>query len=389
MSDPLVYIIAGEPSGDILAARLIKALKRLTDGKVRFAGIGGEAMRAEGLPSLFPQADLAVMGFAEVVPRIPKILRRLKETLADIEAKKPSLIVTVDSWGFTGRVAKALKNQGSTIPRLHYVAPMVWAWKEKRARALAERVDRLLCLLPNEPAYFERHGLQAVHVGHSVLERLDEPGDGQGFRKRHGIPADAPLLCVLPGSRTSETSRLLPVFAETAGLMATRFPGLQVVVPSVETVAEPVRRAVAGWSVPALVVDSAEKWDAFAASDAALAASGTVALELAVSKVPMVIGYRVAPMTAAIARRLLTIKYVCLLNLLVDRLVVPELLQEKCVPADLADALSPLMRDGPERRVQLEGCAEALRALGVDGESPSLRAAREALSMMVVESATN
>lgn len=382
MNSPLIYLIAGEPSGDLLAARLMKAVKQSTDQSVRFAGIGGEAMRAEGLSSLFPQADLAVMGLAEVVPRIPKILRRLRETLADIEEKQPALIVTIDSWGFTGRVAKALKERGSTVPRLHYVAPMVWAWKEKRARTLAERVDELLCLLPNEPAYFERHGLKAVHVGHPVLERLGEAGDGEGFRRRHGIAPDAPLLCVLPGSRSSETSRLLPVFAETAALMAERFPGLRVVVPSVETVAEGVSRAVAGWKVPAMVVESCEKWDAFAASDAALAASGTVALELAVSSVPMVIAYRVAPLTAMLARRLLTIKYVCLLNLLVDRPVVPELLQERCVPAELADALSPLMRDGPERRLQLEGCAEALRVLGVDGESPSLRAAREALSMM-------
>jgi len=386
---PLVYIIAGEPSGDILAARLIKALKELTGGQIRFAGIGGEAMRAEGLPSLFPQADLAVMGFAEVVPRIPKILRRLKETLADIEAKQPALIVTVDSWGFTGRVAKALKEKGSTIPRLHYVAPMVWAWKEKRARALAERVHALLCLLPNEPAYFERHGLRAVHVGHSVLERRGQQTDGQGFRRRHGIAPTAPLLCVLPGSRTSETSRLLPVFAEAAALMADRFPGLRVVVPSVETVAEPVRRAVADWTVPVLVVGTDEKWDAFAASDAALAASGTVALELAVSKVPMVIAYRVAPLTAMLVRRLLTIKYVCLLNLLVDRLVVPELLQENCTPLNLVGELAPLMRDGRERRLQLEGCAEALDALGVGGEAPSLRAAREALAMIRAGSGTN
>jgi len=382
VTPPLIYIIAGEPSGDLLAARMMAALKELTDGAVRFAGIGGEAMRAEGLESLFPQADLAVMGFAEVVPRIPKILRRLRQTLEDIDARKPSLIVTVDSWGFTGRVAKALKERGSAIPRLHYVAPMVWAWKEKRARTLAQRVDRLLCLLPNEPAYFARHGLDAVHVGHSVLERIGQSGDGQGFRRRHAIPEEAPLLCVLPGSRTSETSRLLPVFAETAARMTDRFPGLRVVVPSVETVADGVRRAVAGWRVPAVVVGHEEKWDAFAASNAALAASGTVALELAVSSVPMVIAYRVAPLTAMLVRRLLTIKYVCLLNLLVDRLVVPELLQEKCTPEALTEALTPLMRDGPARREQLAGSAEALRALGVEGERPSLRAAREALSMI-------
>lgn len=382
MTTPLIYIIAGEPSGDLLAARLMAALKQLTDHSVRFAGIGGEAMRAEGLDSLFPQADLAVMGFAEVVPRIPKILGRLRQTLADIEARQPALIVTVDSWGFTGRVAKALKEKGSAIPRLHYVAPMVWAWKEKRARSLARYVDRLLCLLPNEPAYFAKHGLRAVHVGHSVLERLGGQGDGQGFRRRHDIPENAPVLCVLPGSRSSETSRLLPVFAETAEQMAQRFPGLHLVIPTVETVSEAVRHAAAGWKVPVRVVGNEEKWNAFAASDAALAASGTVALELAVSSVPMVIAYRVAPLTAMLVRRLLTIKYVCLLNLLVDRPVVPELLQEKCTPGALTEALIPLMADGPVRRKQLEGCAEALTALGVEGEKPSWRAAREALSMI-------
>jgi lipid-A-disaccharide synthase len=379
---PLIYIIAGEPSGDLLAARLMVALKQLTDHSVRFAGIGGEAMRGEGLESLFPQADLAVMGFAEVVPRIPKILARLRQTLADIAAKQPCLIITVDSWGFTGRVAKALKKSGSAIPRLHYVAPMVWAWKEKRARTLAERVDRLLCLLPNEPAYFARYGLPAVHVGHSVLERLGESRDGADFRRRHAIPEDAPVLCMLPGSRHSETSRLLPVFAETAELMAERFPGLHLVVPSVETVSASVQRAVAGWRVPAVVVGNREKWDAFATSDAALAASGTVALELAVSAVPMVIAYRVAPLTAMLVRRLLTIKYACLINLLVDRPVVPELLQEKCTPGALTEALIPLMTDGAARRQQLAGSAEALAILGVEGEKPSWRAAREALSMI-------
>lgn len=382
MTSPLIYIIAGEPSGDLLAARLMAALKQLTDHSVRFAGIGGEAMRAEGIDSLFPQADLAIMGFAEVVPRIPKILARLRQTLDDIETRQPSLIITVDSWGFTGRVAKALKKKGSTIPRLHYVAPMVWAWKEKRARTLAERVDRLLCLLPGEPAYFARHGLPAVHVGHSVLERQGEKRDGKGFRRRHAIPEDAPVLCVLPGSRNSETSRLLPVFAETAEFMAERFPGLHLVVPSVETVSASVRDAVAGWRVPAVVVGNEEKWDAFAASDAALAASGTVALELAVSAVPMVIAYRVAPLTAMLARRLLTIKYACLLNLMVDRLVVPEFIQENCTANALTEALTPLMTDGPVRRQQLAGSAEALKILGVDGEKPSWRAAREALSMM-------
>jgi lipid-A-disaccharide synthase len=371
----LIYLIAGEPSGDILAARLMRALRELAP--VEFAGIGGEAMRDEGLESLFPQADLAVMGFAEVVPRIPKIMRRLKQTLADIEARKPDLIITIDSWGFTGRAAKKLKAAGSTIPRLHYVAPMVWAWKEKRARQLAEQVDRLLCLLPNEPAYFERHGLKAVHVGHPVLEA--QAGDGAAFRARHGIPGDAKLVCLLPGSRHSETSRLLPVFFATARLLGSN---LQLAIPSVETVSAEVAAAAADSGLPIVMVDQREKWDCFAACDAALAASGTVALELAVAGVPMVIAYKVAPATAMIIRRLLTVKYVSLLNLLVDRLVVPEFLQENCTPDRLAAALRPLLQDGPERRDQLEGCKQALAALGLAGETPSRRAAREALAMI-------
>lgn len=382
-SGPLIYIIAGEPSGDLLAARLMAALKELTQGQVRFAGIGGEAMREEGLPSLFPQADLAVMGLAEVLPRIPKILRRQRETLADIAAKQPDVILTVDSWGFTGRIAKSLKKAGSTIPRIHYVAPMVWAWKEKRVHQLAERVDRLMCLLPNEPELFLKAGLNAVHVGHSVLESGAEKGDGPGFRQRYGIPNQAPLLCVLPGSRRSETSRLLPVFRDTVSLLVEGRRELRVVVPTVETVAAEVEAEVAQWPVPVTVVKGRQaRYDAFAASQAALAASGTVALELALAKLPMVIAYRLSPLTAMIARRLIKLKFVCLINILLDRAVVPELLLENCRPDKLAPALIPLLDSEKARAEQLSGAADALYRLGLGGDSPSLKAAREVLSMI-------
>lgn len=380
---PLIYLIAGEPSGDLLAARLMAALRDLTGGKVRFAGIGGEAMREEGLDSLFPQADLAVMGLAEVLPRIPRILRRLKQTLSDIAARKPAAIVTVDSWGFTGRVAKKLKAAGSDIPRIHYVAPMVWAWKEKRVHQLAARVDRLLCLLPNETEAFEKAGLLSVHVGHSVLESGAEKGDGTLFRTRHGLSMEAPLLCVLPGSRRSETSRLLPVFRDTVSLLAESRPNLRVVVPTVETVAAEVESEVANWPVPVTVVKGrANRYDAFAASQAALAASGTVALELAMARLPMVIAYRLSPVTAFLARRLIKLRFVCLINLLLDRAVVPELLLEDCRPDKLAAALNPLFDGGRVRTEQLVGAAEALRRLGLGDESPSHRAAAEILSMI-------
>ncbi len=381
MTAPLIYLIAGEPSGDLLAARLMVALRDLTGGAVRFAGIGGEAMREQGMESLFPQADLAVMGFAEVVPRIPRIMRRLAQTMADIRERRPAAVVTVDSWGFTGRIAKRLKTMGSAIPRIHYVAPMVWAWKEKRSFQLAERVDLLLCLLPQEPAYFTKVGLRAVHVGHAVLESGADLGDGAAFRARHGIAPDVPLLCVLPGSRRSETSRLLPVFAETVARLALTHPALQVVVPTVDTVAEEVRRAV--WPVPATVVrGTKERYDAFAASRAALAASGTVALELALARLPMVIGYRVSRLTALIIRRLIKIPYACLINLLLDRMVVPELIQEDCRAEPLAAELARLMDDRDIRAAQLDGAALALARLGLGGETPSRRAAREILSLI-------
>ncbi|MDR3436697.1 lipid-A-disaccharide synthase [Telmatospirillum sp.] len=381
MTAPLIYLIAGEPSGDLLAARLMVALRQLTGGNVRFAGIGGEAMRDQGIASLFPQADLAVMGLAEVVPRIPLILKRLKQTLEDIAHLQPAVIVTVDSWGFTGRVAKRLKTAGSTIPRVHYVAPMVWAWKEKRVHQLADRVDLLLCLLPEEPDYFIRAGLRAVHVGHAVLESGADRGDGPGFRSRHGIPTAAPLLCVLPGSRRSETSRLLPVFAETVERLARQHADLQIVIPTVDTVAGAV--SAAAWPVPAIVVRGAdERYDAFAASDLALAASGTVALELAMAGVPMVIGYRLNRLTGMIAKRLLKIRFVCLINLLLGRSVVPELLLDDCRADRLADKLGELMDSADARARQRQGASQALAMLGRGGDSPSLRSAQEILSVI-------
>ncbi|MTJ84087.1 MAG: lipid-A-disaccharide synthase [Telmatospirillum sp.] len=378
---PLIYLIAGEPSGDLLAARLMVALRDQTGGEVRFAGIGGEAMREQGLDSLFPQSDLAVMGLAEVVPRIPAILRRLRQTVEDILHQGPDAVVTVDSWGFTGRVAKRLKKSGSTIPRIHYVAPMVWAWKEKRVHQLAARVDRLLCLLPEEPGYFTKVGLNAVHVGHAVLESGADRGDGTAFRRRHGIPDEAPLLCVLPGSRHSETSRLLPVFSQTAELLVRTHPGLRLVVPTVDTVAGDVEAW--SWPVPAtLVRGAAARYDAFAASDCALAASGTVALELALAGTPTVIGYRLNALTGLIAKRLLKIRYVCLVNLLVDRPVVPELLLDDCRPDLLAGQVADLMDNEAARARQKKGAAEALARLGLGGDSPSRRAAREILTVI-------
>ncbi|EPY02682.1 lipid-A-disaccharide synthase [Magnetospirillum fulvum] len=382
---PLIYLIAGEPSGDLLGARLMAALKQQTGGAVRFAGIGGEEMRAEGLDSLFPMADLSVMGLVEVLPRLPLILRRIRETLSDIETKVPSAVVTIDSWGFCGRIHKGLKERQSRVPRIHYVAPMVWAWKKGRAKTLAQVLDLLLTLFPNEPAWFEKEGLRSIHVGHSVIEGGAGRGDGAAFRARHGLVADQRILCLLPGSRRSETSRLLPVFAATLDQLAVRYPDLVVAVPTVETVADEVAAAAAGWTLPTLVLrGAAERFDAFAAASAALAASGTVALELAMAGVPAVIAYRVSPVSAFVATRFLglDLKFVSLVNILAERQVMPELLQDDCRPDRLAEAVSQLLDDPDAVADQHRGEREALTRLGWGETSPSARAAATILTFI-------
>ncbi|WP_019643941.1 lipid-A-disaccharide synthase [Novispirillum itersonii] len=374
--DLLICIITGEPSGDLLGARLMAALKRRCGDRVRFMGVGGESMAAEGLQTLVNQSDLAVMGFLEVVPRIPLVLRRVREVAAAIAARKPAVVVTIDSWGFTKRVQQAVARDCPQIPRVHYVAPMVWAWKEKRAEDVARTVDHLMCLLPNEPAYFQKHGLACTHVGHSVIEGGADCGDGAGFREKHGIPAIAPVLCVLPGSRRSEISRLLPPFAEAVALMAKRVPDLRVVMPTVATVAADVEKAVKGWAVPVTVVRGEKaRYDAFAAADAAMAASGTVSLELALARVPHLVAYRVAPLTAWLFRKLSKLRFVNLINLQLDRLAVPELLQEDCAPGRLAETALRLLRDEAVRTEQRLAFSQALAHLGGGADLPSGRAA--------------
>lgn len=372
-----IYLIAGEPSGDLLGGRLMAALReRLGDG-VTFSGIGGETMAGEGLSSLFPMTELSVMGLVEVLPRIPRILKRVGQTISDIETKRPDALITIDSWGFNGRIHKGLKQRGSAVPRIHYVAPMVWAWKSGRTKTLARVLDLLLTLLPNEPAWFEKEGLKTLHVGHPVIEGPAAQGDGVAFRTRHGFATDRKLLCVLPGSRHSETAKLLEPFRETMAILARRFPDLAVVVPTVETVAEEVARAVRDWPLPTVVVRGPEKYDAFAACDAALAASGTVALELAMARLPAVITYKVSPVSAFVATRFLglSLKFVTLVNILVDEAVMPELLQDDCRPDKLAAAVEHLLTDEAARALQAAGAHRALEKLGLGGESPGRRAA--------------
>ncbi len=380
-SGPLVYLIAGEPSGDLLGARLMAALKAETGGQVRFAGLGGPLMQAEGLDSLFDTAELAVMGIVEVISEIPRILRRIRQTTAAALAARPDVFVSIDSPSFSLEVSQRLKGRG--FPLVHYVAPSVWAWKAWRAKHVAKFLDHLMTLLPFEPPFFEKHGLAATFVGHPAVEAAALPTDPAGLRARLGLEPGQPLLAVLPGSRRSEVRRLAPIFGQTLGLLRQSHPGLTAIVPTVPNVAAQVRAAVADWPVPATVVEGQmAKYDAFAAADAAIAASGTVGLELAVAGLPAVMAYRVSGLSAWIARRALKIRWVSIASLVLDRLVQPECIQQDCQPATIARTVGPLMSDTPERRrVVAEGQAAA-RLLGQDGEAPSRRAAQLVLSMI-------
>lgn len=380
---PTLFLIAGEPSGDALGARLMAAAKRLTGGKVRFVGIGGEKMMAEGLVSLFPMAELTLFGIFELLPHLPNLIRRIDQTVAEIIRIRPDAVVGIDSPGFTVRVAKKVRAAAPSIPLIHYVAPTVWAWKPKRAAKYAAIYDHLLAVLPFEPPYFEREGLACTFVGHSVVEGGAGKGDGAGFRNRHGIESTDRVVAVLPGSRKGEVSRLLPDFRATLERLQPTHQTLVAVVPTVATVRDRVAAAIADWPVRTVLVEGdAEKYDAFAAAEAALAASGTVSLELALARLPTVIAYRLNPVTVALYRRLIRVKYVNLVNLMLDRMLVPELLQQDCRPDRLANELGRLLDDPAARQVQINGVAEVARWLGQGDTPPSERAARTILNVV-------
>ncbi|CAH2604114.1 Lipid-A-disaccharide synthase [Rhodovastum atsumiense] len=378
--DPLIYLVAGEQSGDVLGARLMAALRDLRPG-LRFAGVGGPRMAEQGLVPLFPMQELAVMGLIEVLPRLRRLSRLLKHTAEDVRRQRPGVLVTIDSPGFTLRLLRRVAGAG--IPRVHYVAPQVWAWREKRVRHYPGLWERLLCLLPFEPGFFAGHGLPASFVGHPVLQSGTDHGNAARFRAAHGLGADAPVLVLMPGSRRSEVPRLLPVFGRTLGLLAGRVPGLVPVVPVASAVAETVHQATANWPVqPLVVTELADKHDAYAAASVALTKSGTSTLELALAGVPMAVTYRVNPVTAVIARHLIRVPHVAMVNLLAGREVVPELLQQDCTPARLAETVENLLNDRAAAEAQRAAFRTVVQHLAPPVGLPSEAAAREVLAVL-------
>lgn len=380
-SSPLVWILAGEASGDVLGARLMHALRARVPN-MRFAGVGGVRMQEEGLVSLFPMRDLAVMGLVEVLPRVRQLSARLEEVAQDIAAQKPDLVITIDSPGFALRLLKKISGLG--IARVHYVAPQVWAWRQKRVKEFPGLWEELLCLLPFEEKFFGKHGLKTRFVGHPVLQSGAKDGDAARFRDRHGLPESAKILVLMPGSRRSEAPRLLPVFGQMLRLLKKNMPDVVPVVPVSPVVASVVKRATQDWPVkPVIVTDIHDKHDAFAAAGAALTKSGTSTLELALAGVPMAVTYRVNPITAFFARRLIKVPFVAMVNLLAGRAIVPELLQEQCRADVLAREVQILFEDKEVAQTQKQAFATVLHGLeGPQGQLPADAAAEAVLEVL-------
>ncbi|MCE3230130.1 MAG: lpxB [Alphaproteobacteria bacterium] len=328
----------------------MKALKGELGENVAFVGVGGPLMAREGLSSLFPIEELSIMGLAEVLPHIWRVRRRIQETVTAIEMLRPDVVVTVDAPGFNFRVGKALKKRLQSIPLVHYVAPSVWAWRPNRAHAVAQFLDHLLVLFPFEPPYFLKEGLATDFVGHPVVELGLDKAKDPSFRARHNIPAEAPVLTLLPGSRRGEISRLLSVFQETVGCLQQKYPDLHVIIPTLPHLKAQILDQLTLSAT--LVTTTAEKFAAYQESRAALAASGTVSLELAAAGLPMVIAYKLNPITHFLVQRLVKVKYACLINLLLNKEVVAERLQKDCTPAQLAIALEGFLQKEGDRGVE-------------------------------------
>ena len=376
-----IFLVAGEHSGDALGARLMMALTALRPG-VAFSGIGGPKMEANGLTSLFPMSDIAIMGPAAIIEHLPRLLRRIRETADAAIAASPDVVVIIDAPEFTHRVARRIRKARPDLPIVDYVSPSVWAWRSWRAPKMRAYVDEVLALLPFEPDVHARlGGPPCTYVGHPLIERRHwiDALDPQGLKERLGLSDARPVLLVLPGSRRSEITRLWGPF--TATLRALRATGhrLDVIVPTVENVRDLVTERVKQWPFPTHVIeDEADKFRAFKLAHAALAASGTVTLELALAGCPMVVAYRVDRL-ALLFRRLVKPPHFALANLVLGERAFPELMQESCVPEELAPALASLLSDTSERARQLDALARVAPAMST-GTPPAIAAAMRVLA---------
>ena len=366
-----VFVIAGEASGDKLGAALMAGLSGLTD--VTFDGVGGPLMAKQGLVSRFPMDELSVMGLAEILPKYRALRARVHQMAQAVLDSKPDVLITIDSPDFCLRVAKLVKAK-SDIRCVHYVAPTVWAWRPKRAAKMACHIDQVLALFPFEPPLMQAAGMRCDFVGHPVVtDPIASPVEAAAW------DGDGPLVMLLPGSRRGEIARLLPRFGQAAALIAQARADVRFALPTTANVYDGVVAGVAEWDVPVSVLDADqkdEKRGLFAAADVALAASGTVSLELAANDTPMVIAYDMAWLSRIIISRLLLVDTVTLVNLVTNSLVIPEFVGKDCVGAPIAAAVLSVLDDPT---AQHAGMSDTMDKLGRGGDAPGVRAARAVL----------
>ena len=381
-----IFLVAGEHSGDQLGAQLMAALKSKPGSNFTFAGVGGEAMAEQGLESLFPLADVAVMGPLAILARLPKIIARVYQTKRAILAADPDVLVILDSPEFTHPIAKRVRREQPNIPIVNYVSPSVWAWRSGRAAKMRAYVDHVLALLPFEPsAHRKLGGPVCSYVGHPLVERLDwiKSQDAGGLADRLGLVKGRPVAVVLPGSRRTEIGLLMEPYGKALGLLIDKIGPIEVIVPVIGNLRPMIEQASRNWPVkPHFVEGESDKYQAYRLAQAALAASGTATLELALAGTPMVVAYRIERISAIAIRHMIKAQSIVLPNLILEKNAFPEFIQEDCTPANLALALEPLIAGGKERQAQLSALAQLEDRMRLDSGSPSDKAAGIVLKHM-------
>jgi lipid-A-disaccharide synthase len=378
-----IFIIAGEPSGDVLAAKLMKQIKQQSSKKVDFIGLGGSKMQEQGLNSIFSISELSIMGFAEIVPHIPHLLKRINQTAKKIISSKADIVITVDSPGFCFRVIKKLNqnNLSKNIKKVHLIAPSVWAYNESRAEKISKLYNLLLAVLPFEPPYFEKYGLKTVFIGHPITENNFENASND-FRQKHKIDKDKLLLCLTPGSRVSEVKRMIEPMIGAANILSQKYPDLTVAIATISKTKQLAEESAAKFKSPVIIASEEEKISLLKASNVAIAKSGTNTLELAIAKLPMIVTYKANYLTFLIIKMMSKIKFANLINIILNREAIPEFIQTTCKDKILANAIDNLISNPKLAQNQIEESALALKILGLNSPvSPSCKAASEILKI--------
>lgn len=373
------FLIAGEASGDLLGSKLIKELKIQNTGS-EFIGVGGKLMKEQGLVSIFPMEELSVMGFFEILPHISKLLARIKETAQRVVDEKPDVIITIDSPDFCFRVIKKLQNQN--IKKVHLIAPSVWAYREGRAEKISKLYDLLLAILPFEPPYFEKYGLKTVFIGNPIVENAPDfskkTSANLEFRKKYNITLNSTVICLVPGSRNGEVTRIFPEFIAAINLLSQKKSDLKVVIPLIDKTRQLVGEMAKDLKVEYFLIEKDEKEAALFSTDFALAKSGTNTLELSLYHIPMVIAYKIHFLTHFIVKRMVKIQFANLINLILNKELIPELLQKKCTPEIVLSNLEKLILDKYLAQKQITESQSALKLMGLGAlENPSQKAALE------------